>query len=219
VASSSSAIPSGNAAFITSLYVVLVPILGLFLGRRVSARGWAAALLAIVGLYIISVGGRFSVSPGDFLELAGSFFWACHIIIIGRLAGKTEAVELSVGQFLVCAALSLCASFLLDPPFPGGGWLPALRGAFIPIMYGGLLSSALAFTLQIVAQRTARPSHASIIMALEGLFGAIGGILILGEPLTWKLAAGGCLMLSGAILSQLEPPAPKPGVAAAEKKS
>ncbi len=196
---------AGNAAFITTLYVVLVPLIGIFMGKRIGARGWLAALLAVGGLYLISVGGRLSISRGDLFELVGAIFWALHIIVIGRLAPKTDPIKLSAGQFIVCAALSFGASFVFDPPFPGGSWLSSLGGAAIPILYGGLLSCGIAYTLQIVAQRTARPSHASIILSLECLFGAIGGILILGEPLTWKLAAGGSLMLAGAILSQLGP--------------
>ena len=200
---------AGNAAFITSLYVVLVPILGLFLGKKVGARGWAAAILAVAGLYLISVGGAIKISWGDLLELIGAFFWALHILVIGKFATKTDPVELSAGQFLVCSVLSLGASLALDPPFPGGSWLEALGGAALPILYAGILSCGVAYTLQIVGQRTARPSHASIILALEGLFGAIGGILILGEPFTARLALGGALMLAGAVLSQLEPSRPK----------
>jgi drug/metabolite transporter (DMT)-like permease len=194
---------AGNAAFITSLYVVLVPIIGLFLGKSVGGRGWMAALLSVIGLYVISVGGALKVAPGDLLVLAGSFFWALHIIVIGRIAPKTDPIELAAGQFIVCALYSLGAAFLLDPPLPGGSLLAALSAAAIPILYAGILSSGVAFTLQIVAQRSARPGPAAILMALEGLFGAIGGCLILGEPLTARLAIGGCLMLAGAILSQL----------------
>lgn len=196
---------AGNAAFITSLYVVLVPLVGLFLGRRVGARGWLAAALAVGGLYLISVGGRLSVAPGDLLELAGAFFWTCHILVIAHVAPKTDPIALSAGQFLVCAVYSALAALAFDPPLPSGSLLVALAGAAVPILYGGAISCGIAYTLQVVAQRTARPSHASIIMALEGLFGAIGGILVLGEPLTWKLAVGGGLMLGGAILSQLAP--------------
>ena len=197
---------AGNAAFITSLYVVLVPLIGLFLGRKVGAKGWLAAALAVAGLYIISVGGKFSVARGDLLVLVGAFFWACHILVIGYLATRTDPILLSAGQFTVCAVYSLVASLLFDPPFPAGSWLEALGAAALPIAYGGVLSCGVAFTLQIVGQRKAKPSHASIIMALEGLFGAIGGVIVLGEPLTARLVAGGILMLGGAVLSQVEVP-------------
>lgn len=195
---------AGNAAFITSLYVVLVPLLGLFAGRRVGAWGWVAAILSVGGLYLISVGGRLKIAPGDLLVLAGALFWAFHIIVIDRFAGKADALALSAGQFIVCSVYSAIGAFFLDPP-TAGGLLHGLSSAALPLAYGGILSCGVAFTLQIVGQRHARPSHASIIMALEGLFGAIGGILILGEPLGIRLAAGGALMLGGAVLSQLEP--------------
>jgi drug/metabolite transporter (DMT)-like permease len=201
---------AGNAAFITSLYVVLVPLIGLFLGRKVGAKGWLAAALAVAGLYIISVGGKFSVARGDLLVLVGAFFWACHILVIGHLATRTDPILLSAGQFTVCAVYSLVASLLFDPPFPAGSWLEALGAAALPIAYGGILSCGVAFTLQIVGQRKAKPSHASIIMALEALFGAIGGVIILGEPLTSRLVTGGLLMLGGAVLSQVEVPKKRP---------
>jgi drug/metabolite transporter (DMT)-like permease len=194
---------AGNAAFITSLYVVLVPILGALMGRKIGARGWLAAGLAVVGLYFISVKGSLSVSSGDLLELGGAFFWAAHIIVIGRLAPKTDPIELSAGQFAVTAVLSLVAALFTEPlPF-SQAWATGVWAAALPILYAGILSSGVAFTLQIVAQRTARPAPAAILMALEGLFGALGGILLLGEPLTARLAGGGALMLTGAILAQL----------------
>lgn len=195
---------AGNAAFITSLYVVLVPLLGLFAGRRVGPWGWIAAILSVGGLYLISVGGSLTVSPGDLLVLLGALFWALHIIVIDRFAGKTDALALSAGQFVVCSIYSALGALLLDPP-TAGGLLHGLRAAALPLAYGGILSCGVAFTLQIIGQRHARPSHASIIMALEGLFGAIGGIVLLGEPLGLRLAVGGALMLGGAVLSQLEP--------------
>lgn len=189
---------AGNAAFVTSLYVVIVPLLGMLFGRRTGLKDYLAAAVAVAGLYIITIGKGFSMTPGDILVLAGSFFWALHILVIGRFASTIDPVELSAGQFAVCALWSFAASLIFEPaPYAG------LLAAAIPILYGGLFSCGVAFTLQIVAQRTAPPSHASILLAMEGLFGAIGGILLLGEPLTLRLLLGGALMLAAAILSQL----------------
>jgi drug/metabolite transporter (DMT)-like permease len=200
---------AGNAAFITSLYVVLVPIVGVLMGRKLGARAWLAAVLAVVGLYFISVKGSLSVSSGDLLELAGAFFWTAQIIVIGRLAPKTDPIELSAGQFAVNAFWSLLVALFTEPlPF-SQAWSTGIWAAALPILYAGILSSGVAFTLQIVAQRTARPAPAAILMALEGVFGALGGILLLGEPLTARLAGGGALMLTGAVLAQL-PARPKP---------
>ena len=189
---------AGNAAFVTSLYVVIVPLLGSLFGRKNSLKNYLAALVSVAGLYIITVGGGFTVAPGDLLVLAGSLFWACHILVIDHFAPKMDSVELSAGQFAVCGALSLAAALIFEPqPFD------RIISAAVPLLYGGLFSCGVAFTLQIVAQRSAPPAHASILLAFEGLFGAIGGVLLLGEPATVRLFAGGGLMLAAAIFSQL----------------
>ena len=191
---------AGNAGFITCLYVVIVPMIGAFLGRSTSTRIWIGAVLALIGLYILSIGAGFSLAPGDSLELLGAFFWAGHILIIGHACSRMNALELSVGQFVTCSLLSLVAA-LIHEPAPFAGLLPAA----IPILYGGILSTCVAYTFQIIGQRTAHPAHASIIFSMEGFFAAVGGVLILHEPLTTRLVIGGLLMLAGMICSQLEP--------------
>jgi len=191
---------AGNAAFVTSLYVVIIPLLASLFGRKTSFKDYAAALISVLGLYIITVGfgSGFSIASGDLLVLAGSLFWAIHILVIGKFASTVDPVELSAGQFAVCGFLSFIAALLFEPePFAG-----TFR-ALVPLLYGGVFSCGVAFTLQIVAQRRAPPAHASILLATEGLFGAIGGVLLLGEPATLRLFAGGALMLGAAILSQL----------------
>jgi drug/metabolite transporter (DMT)-like permease len=195
---------AGNAGFITCLYVVLVPIVGFAFGKRSGPRIWAGALLALAGLYILSVGAGFTMARGDLLVLVGALFWTLHILVVGRFGGRMDALELAIGQFLSCSALSLLgALFFESAPFAG------TVSAAVPLLYGGICSTGIAFTLQIYAQKTAHPAHASIIMSLESLFAAIGGIIILGEPLTGRLVAGGVLMLSGTILSQMEPRDPR----------
>ena len=190
--------PAGNAAFVTSLYVVIVPLIGSFFGRKTGAKDYLAALIAVAGLYIITVGGSFRMEGGDLLVLAGSLFWAVHILVIGRFATRVDPVELSAGQFAVCGLYSLVAALVFEPgPFTG------VLDAAVPILYGGIFSCGLAFTLQIVAQRNSPPAHASILLAMEGLFGAIGGVLLLGEPATLRLFSGGALMLGAAVLSQV----------------
>lgn len=191
---------AANAGFITCLYVILVPMAGFLLGRASGLRIWIGAALALTGLYILTMGGGFTLAPGDLLEFLGAFLWAGHILIIGHVVGRVDALELSVGQFATCSALSLVAA-LIHEPHAFSGLLPA----GIPILYGGLMSTGVAYTLQVVAQRTAHPAHAAIILAMEALFAAIGGVLLLGEPVTLRLAAGGALMFAGMICSQLEP--------------
>ena len=197
---------AANAGFITSLYVILVPLIGVCLGRPSGLRIWIGAVLAVTGLFVLSVGVGFAMAPGDLLQLIGAFFWAGHILLINRLVARMEALEIAVGQFATCSILSLVVAVIREPtPFAG------LGPAAIPILYGGLLSIGVAYTLQIVAQKTAHPAHASIILSMEALFAAIGGVLLLHEPLTLRLALGGILMLAGMVVSQLEPDAIQAG--------
>jgi drug/metabolite transporter (DMT)-like permease len=190
---------AGNAGFITSLYVIIVPLVGVFFGKKSGLLIWIGAVATVAGLYILSVGDGFTMSGGDILVLIGAFFWALHILVVGRFATRMDALELAVGQFAACSLWSLAAALVFEPALFAG----AVKAA-IPILYGGVLSIGVAFTLQIVAQKTAHPAHASIILSMEALFAGIGGILILAEPLTARLVIGGILMLAGMIVSQLE---------------
>jgi drug/metabolite transporter (DMT)-like permease len=191
---------AGNSGFITCLYVVLVPLVGFAFGKRSGPHIWAGASLALAGLYILSVGSGFTIARGDLLELVGALFWTLHILVVGRYGGKMNGLELAIGQYFVCSLLSLAAALAFESlPFAG------TLAATVPILYGGIFSTGVAFTLQIYAQKTAHPAHASIILSMESLFAAIGGIILLGEPLTTRLVAGGVLMLGGTIVSQLEP--------------
>jgi drug/metabolite transporter (DMT)-like permease len=197
---------AGNAGFITSLYVILVPVIGFCFGKPSGLRIWVGAVLAVVGLYILSIGEGFAMAPGDLLQLVGAFFWAGHILLINRLVDRMAALELAIGQFATCAVLSLGVALVREPaPFAG------LGAAALPVLYGGLLSIGVAYTLQIIAQKTAHPAHASIILSMEALFAGIGGVLLLKEPLTGRLVLGGALMLAGMIVSQLEPRAAQAG--------
>jgi len=194
---------AGNAGFITALYVVLVPIVGFAFGRKSGLLIWIGALSALGGLYVLSIGDGFAISRGDLLELVGACFWTAHILVVARFGSEMDGIELALGQYLVCSILSLLCALAFEPePFSG------TLGAAVPILYGGIMSTGVGFTLQIIAQRDAHPAHASILMSLESLFAAIGGIIILGEPLTARLALGGALMLIGTIVSQLELPKP-----------
>ncbi len=188
---------AGNAGFITCLYVVIVPFLGFLVGKRSSPRIWAGAALALAGLYVLSVGAGFVVAAGDLFVLAGSFFWALHILVLAKYANRMDPPELALGQYLVCSILSLFVAVIVEPT-PFAGILPAA----VPILYGGILSIGVAFTLQIVAQKTAHPAHASIILSMAAIFAEVGGVLVLEEPVTLRLVAGGALMLAGMLLSR-----------------
>jgi len=191
---------AGKAGFITGLYVVLVPLLGLFFGQRPARGDLIGAVAAAVGLYFLSVTETFTMAPGDGLELLGAFFWAGHVLVIGWLSPRTRALPLAAAQYAVCAVLSLFGALLFEK-----STLAGLRGALWPLLYGGLLSVGLAYTLQVVAQRDAKPAHAAILLSFESVFAALGGAVILSESLGARGILGCCLMFSGVLVSQLWP--------------
>lgn len=189
---------AGKAGFITGLYVVIVPIFGMFWGQRPSTGTWAGAGLAAAGLFLLSVTADFRVEYGDGLVLASAFFWSLQVLMVAWLAPRTRPVSLAFYQFSVCALLSLIAALL----FESWRWAAVVAAAG-PILYGGVLSVGVAYTLQVVAQRDAHPAHASILMSLEAVFAVLGGWMLLGETLSLRGVAGCALMLAGMLLSQL----------------
>lgn len=191
---------AGNAGFITGLYVVLVPLIGLLWRQRPDGPTWLGAILAAAGLWFLSVTEHFTIGYGDALELVGAFFWAGHVLVVGWLSPRLDALRLSACQFLVCSLYSLAVGVVTEPITWAGIWAAA-----IPILYGGLGSVGVAYTLQVVAQKDAKPAHAAIIMSMECPFAALGGWLILHESMTGRGLFGCGLMLTGMILSQLGP--------------
>ena len=188
---------AGKAGFITSLYVVFVPILGLVIGQRTGRYIWAGIALSAVGLYLLSAKGLAGISLGDGLVLIGAIFWAVHMLVIGRLAGEVSALELAVGQFVVVSVLSLMGAFIFEIV----RWSD-IRPAMVPILYAGLLSVAVAYTLQVMGQTRAHPAHAAIILSLESVFAAVGGWIVLSEGLSPRALVGCALMLGGVLLAQ-----------------
>lgn len=189
---------AGNAGFITGLYVVIVPILGLFWRQRPHAGTWIGAVLAAVGLYFLSVTDTFTISFGDLLILIGAFFWAGHVLLIGWLAPQTDSLKLASAQFAICSLLSFIMAFIIEVIT-----FEAIWQAAVPILYGGLGSVGIAYTLQVIAQRDAHPAHSAIILSLEGVFAAIGGWLLLNEILSGRGLFGCALMLAGMIFSEM----------------
>lgn len=200
---------AGNAGFITGLYVVLVPLIGLGVARRIGAARWFAVGLAAVGLYLLSVTREFTINPGDLWVAGSALFFAIHVHQIDRVSGGVNALWFSIIQYLVVAAASLVVGLVTEPVS-----VTALRGALPAILYGGLGSISIAYTLQVIGQRRAEPSHAAIILSLEGSFAALGGWLILRETLTLRAGAGCALLLTAMIVSQLTGRG-RPAVAAA----
>jgi drug/metabolite transporter (DMT)-like permease len=189
---------AGKAGFITGLYVVLVPLAGLLWGQRVGAITWAGAVLAAVGLYFLSVTEQLTLAPGDLWVLLSAFFWTAHIHTIKRLTEHIDPLPLAAVQFGVCSLLSWGVALASEPITRAG-----LGGALAPILYGGLMSVGIAYTLQVVAQQHAPPTPAAIIMSLESAFAALGGWMVLGERLDARSAVGAALMMAGMLLAQI----------------
>jgi drug/metabolite transporter (DMT)-like permease len=189
---------AGKGGFITGLYVVLVPLAGLFWGQRARWSSWAGAVLAVIGLFLLSVTDALTIGRGDLLVLIGAFFWAAHVQVVGLLSPRTDPFRFSCVQFVACSLLCACGAALTEEVTLAG-----IRAALLPILYAGVMSVGVAFTLQVVAQRRAPAAHAAIILSLEAVFAAVGGILVLGESLDARGAAGCAIMFAGMIVSQV----------------
>jgi drug/metabolite transporter (DMT)-like permease len=191
---------AGKAGFITGLYVVIVPLIATIWRHRVGRGAWIGALLAAVGLYLLSVREGFRISRGDALVLASALCWAIHVLIIARWSKRFDVILLALFQFATCSVLSLAVAFLTE-----SFTIHSIRDAGIPILYGGVLSVGIGYTLQVVAQRDAPPTAAAILLSLEAVFAALGGWLILDETLTPRAMLGCGLMLAGVLSAQLGP--------------
>jgi drug/metabolite transporter (DMT)-like permease len=196
---------ASKAGFITALYIVLVPIFGIFLKHKTHWNTWAGVLLASVGLYCLCITESLNIAPGDLVILIGAAFWAMHILVIDYFVRRVDAVRLSCAQFIVCGALSLIAMPFADPYFSSVSFPPIenIIAVLPAILYTGVLSSGAGFTLQAVGQKYANPTVASIVMSTEAIFGVIGGFLLLGERFTSRELLGSILMFAAVILAQL----------------
>jgi drug/metabolite transporter (DMT)-like permease len=189
---------AGKAGFITGLYVILVPLLGLVLGKNTHPAHWIGAALDVPGMYLLFVQADFTISSYDLIVLAGAFLWAVHVHLITRYAEQVGPLRLAVIQAGVCGVLSGIAALLFETINTDG----ILDGLW-PILYGAILSVGIAYTLQVVAQRKADPTHAVIILSLESVFAGLGGWIFLNEAFSIRDLIGSGLMLSGMFVSQL----------------
>lgn len=189
---------AGKGGFITGFYIILVPILGLFVKQKTALSTWIGALVAIVGLYFLGVDSKLDINPGDVLVFIGTFFWAIQILVIGYYSAKVDSFQLAFSQFVVCAILSFVVAIFTETIT-----LQNILSAYLPILYAGFFSVGIAFTIQVVAQREAHPANAALIMSLEAVFAVLGGWLILNESIPLRGLFGCLLMLIGMILSQL----------------
>ncbi|MBN1559598.1 DMT family transporter [candidate division KSB1 bacterium] len=188
---------AGKAGFITGLYVVLVPFIGVILKQTISLAHWIGALLAAIGLYFLTVTGSLTVVKGDLFVLFSAFFFAGHLHIIGWLSPKMASSRIALVQFTIVSLLSFIAALAIET-----FTVADILDAAIPILYGGLMSVGVAYTLQVVAQKEAPPTHAAIILSLEAVFAVLGGWLILSEVLALRSLFGCALMLAGMLVSQ-----------------
>ena len=188
---------AGKAGFITGIYVVLVPILGLFWRQETNAGTLMGVFLAAIGMYFLSVTEGFTLAYGDLLEFIGTLFWASHVQLIGWLSRRMNSLQLAFFQFLSCSVLSIFTAGFVEVIT-----VQHIINGLIPICYSGFMAVGVAFTLQIVAQRHAHAAHAAIIMSAESVFAAIGGIIFLEETLSLRGIFGCALMLAGMLFSQ-----------------
>ncbi|HEY2605830.1 DMT family transporter [Paraburkholderia sp. RL18-103-BIB-C] len=189
-----------NAGFISSLYVVIVPLLGVLFRHRTGLATWLGASLAAVGMYFLSVDEHFSMLYGDWYQFAGALVISVQMMLVGRFALRHDTLMLALVQFVTCGVACLVVGLVIEPVS-----LAVLTRAAPTILYGGALSVGVAYTIQVVAQRYAAPSHAAVIFSMEGVFAALAGLLVLDETLTARSLFGCALMLAGLIVCQVMP--------------
>lgn len=188
----------GKAGFITACYIVIVPIIGLFLGKKCSKFIWAAVVMALIGLYLLCITDGFSIGKGDLLVLVCAFLFSVHILVIDHFSPKVDGVKLSCLQFLTCGILSGIPALLFEHPR-----FSAICQAWMPILYAGIMSCGVAYTLQIIGQNNMNPTVASLILSLESCISVLAGWVLLGQQLSTKEILGCVIMFAAIILAQL----------------
>lgn len=189
---------AGKAGFITALYIIIVPLAGLLMGRKSGAALWVSVALAVAGMYFLCMTGALSLGKGEGLCMLSAVFFAAHIMLVDRFSPYVDGVRMSCLQFFVCGALSCVLMFLFEKPD-----IRAIASAWLPLLYTGVLSSGVGYTLQIIAQKDVNPTVASLLMSLESVFSALAGWVILGQSLSGRELAGCFMMFAAIILAQL----------------
>ena len=189
---------AGKAGFITAFYIVIVPVLGIFLHKKINGKVWGAVAIALAGLYFLCITEKFAVGKGDILIFLCALVFSIHILVIDYFLPKVDGVKMSCIQFFVSGILSLPFMFVLETPR-----LVAVAAAWMPLLYAGVLSCGVAYTLQILGQKNVNPAVASLILSLESCFSVLAGWIILGERLSFRESLGCILMFLAIILAQL----------------
>ncbi len=184
---------AGKAGFLTAMYVVLVPVFSLFLGRKPTLRLFVSIVLAATGLYLISISGSFSLASGDIYEIICAFLFTFHILVIDHFGKDVDSVRMSAIQFLTAGIICLIPMFLEKPQ------IAEILSAAVPVLYAGICSSGIAYTLQMAGQKYVNPSEAGILMSLESVFALLAGMVILKEMMSMRELTG-CLIMFIAVL-------------------
>lgn len=189
---------AGKTAFITALYILLVPVIGVFLKHQTNINNWIGAVIGAMGLYFLCVTTQFTVAAGDIIVFIGAFGWAVHILVVDHFAPKVDIIRLMCIQFLISGILSLIVAILTEEII-----LSDILSCSSGLLYTGIMSTALAFTLQGIGQKNANPTTASILLSTESFFGAVCGFIFLHEVMSGRELIGCILMLIAVILAQL----------------
>ncbi len=189
---------AGKAGFITACYIVIVPVLGIFLKKKIGWKVWAAVAIALAGLYFLCMTEKFTVGKGDVLIFACALVFSLHILVIDYFSPKVDGVKMSCIQFFVCGIASLPFMFLLETPKIG-----AMLNGWLPLLYAGVMSCGVGYTLQIIGQKDMNPAIASLILSLESCFSVLAGWIVLGERLSMRESIGCVLMFAAIILAQI----------------
>ena len=189
---------AGKTAFITTLYIVLVPLAAVLLGQRVRVLQWCGAFLAFAGVYFLSAHGEVTLNTGDVLVFICSFFWMAQILLIDRYARTVDAIELCFMEMIVCTL----GSAVLAAIYESFAWSDVWNAA-VPILYAGILSCGVAYTCQTLGQAYVEPTQAAILMSTEAVFAAVAGWIVLGETMSPVQILGCVLLLGGALMTQM----------------
>ena len=195
---------SGKAGFLTALYVVLVPLFGLFFKRKVNLSTWIAVVLSVVALYLLCIKGEFSLAPGDLLILVCAVCFAVHILVIDHFTAFCDGVKLSCIQFLFAGIISAICMFIFETVDFAAIW-----SCILPLLYVGIFSCGVGYTLQILAQKDSNPTVVTILLSLESVFAVIAGAIILKQQMSVREYIGCAVMFAAVILAQIEFPSKK----------
>ncbi|MBR0365349.1 MAG: DMT family transporter [Clostridia bacterium] len=195
----------GKAGFLTACYIIFVPIIGIFIGKRCTLNVLIGTVLTVIGLYLLCVRGRFGLAWSDILLILSAVMFSIHILVIDRFGSSADPIKMSCIQFFVSGVITVFPMLFCDMRPDIGAWTEALRAwrSWIPILYAGIFSCGVAYTLQIVAQPKLNPTAASLILSLESVFSALAGWVILGQALSIKEISGCVLIFTAIVLAQI----------------